>query len=329
MPSANSIPPLVTFLPPVWLRNPHLQSTLPTLSLWRWPVWRRSQALRACATAQVFEGNEVRLSGYLSLQNDRQSRWVILLHGWLGDASSSYVLSLGAALYAQGYHVVRLNLRDHGGSEHLNPGVFHSCLLDDVLSVVRNLQQRYEMRDLSMAGFSLGGNFALRVAAKASTQGISLRQVAAICPAVDPYACDVALTNGLPIYAQYFLHKWKQSLRRKQQLFPDRYDFTPWLGCRSITDLTDGLVRRYVGFAGAREYYAGYSLLGETLQQLDVPSQILLSADDPIVPVSDAQRLPMRKSLQITQTQYGGHCGFITGWWPERWSDEWAVAALA
>ncbi len=321
------------FLPPVGLRNPHVQSTLLSFAALRLPVLQQSRALRAVAEPVILDcGAGVRLSGFASRQPQAvatDAPWVILLHGWLGDAQSSYVLSLGAILYAQGYNVFRLNLRDHGGTEHLNPGLFHSCLLDEVVGAVRAVQHRYNIADLSLAGFSLGGNFALRVAARAGHAGINLRQVVAICPALNPHASDAALASGLPIYRHYFLSKWKQALQSKQRHFPGQYEFGALLHTRSITELTDILVQRHAGYSGAREYYDGYSLLGNTLSELRVPSRLLIAQDDPIVPAVDALRLPDNPFLHITSSDYGGHCGFIASWGGKRWVNQWAIDSLS
>lgn len=318
------------FLPPLGLRNPHVQSTLLSLSAWRLPVLQQSRVLRASAEPVILDcGAGVRLGGYASRQPQAaDAPWVILLHGWLGDAQSSYVLSLGAVLYAQGYNVFRLNLRDHGGTEHLNTGLFHSCLLDEVVGAVHAVQQRYGIVDLSLAGFSLGGNFALRVAARADRAGIKLRQVVAICPALNPHASDAALAAGPPMYRHYFLSKWKQVLKIKQQHFPREYQFGALLRSQSITELTDVLVQRHAGFSGVREYYDGYSLLGNTLHELQVPSQVLIAQDDPIVPAIDALHLPDNPHLRITSSDYGGHCGFIASWGGRRWVNQWAVDSL-
>ena len=319
------------FLPPAGLRNPHVQSTLLSLSAWRLPVLQQSRVLRAVAEPVILDcGDGVRLGGFASRQPraDLSAPWVLLLHGWLGDAQSSYVLSLGAVLYAQGYNVFRLNLRDHGDTEHLNPGLFHSCLLDEVVGAVRAVQQRYHITDLSLAGFSLGGNFALRVAARAGHAGIRLRQVVAICPALNPHASDAALAAGPAIYRHYFLSKWKQVLNSKQRLFPDRYEFGALLRSRSITELTDILVQRHAGFSGVREYYDGYSLLGNTLRALRVPSQVLIAQDDPIVPAVDAQHLPDNPHLHLASSDHGGHCGFIASWSGRRWVNQWALDVL-
>ncbi|MGC3981369.1 MAG: alpha/beta fold hydrolase [Steroidobacteraceae bacterium] len=320
------------FVPPFGLRNPHVQSTLLSLSAWRWPVLRQSRALRAASQVVVLEcGEGVRLSGFAALQpmNADQAPWVMVLHGWLGDADSSYVLSLGATLYAQGYNVFRLNLRDHGGTEHLNPGLFHSCLLDEAVGAVAAVQKLYAIEDLSLAGFSLGGNFALRIAAHAGQTGLKLRRVVAICPALNPHASDAALAAGSPVYRNYFLSKWKQVLRIKQRHFPEHYDFGALLDTHSITELTDRLVQRHAGFSGVREYYDGYSLLGSALQNLQVPSDVLIAQDDPIVPALDVQHLPDNPYLRITSSEFGGHCGFIASWSGERWVNQWALEQLS
>ena len=64
-----------------------------------------------------------------------------------------------------GFEVVRLNLRDHGATHHLNRELFHSCRLPEVVGAVRALALRFPGMPLVLAGFSLGGNFMLRVAA--------------------------------------------------------------------------------------------------------------------------------------------------------------------
>ena len=67
---------------------------------------------------------------------------MVLLHGWEGSAESLYVLSLAQLLYQQGFEIVRLNLRDHGETHHLNRELFHSCRLPEVVGAVRTLQRQ-------------------------------------------------------------------------------------------------------------------------------------------------------------------------------------------
>ena len=326
--SPQQEPELSVFSPPRGLRNPHLQSTLPTLWPWRLPVLWRSRRLRRQSQVKLFESADgVRLQAQCTVQGEHLP-WVIIVHGWLGHAESNYVLSLATTLFDTGYNICRLNLRDHGDTEHLNLGLFHSCLLDEVIDAVRSIQQHYAIKDLSLAGFSLGGNFVLRVAARAVMAHIQLRKVVAICPALNPHASDAALASGLSMYRQHFLNKWKQILKRKERLFPRQYDFSKMLGMQSITELTDVLVRTHAGFKGARDYYDGYSLLGKTLNSLVTPAYVLLAKDDPIVPVKDVELLASNPNLHITLSEFGGHCGFMSSLSGKRWADEWAKFCL-
>ena len=58
----------------------------------------------------------------------------------------------------------RLNFRDHGDTHHLNRDLFHSCRIDEVVGAVRAVRRAFATDPVAVAGFSLGGNFALRVA---------------------------------------------------------------------------------------------------------------------------------------------------------------------
>ena len=106
----------------------------------------RAKSLLLASRPTVLDcGAGVRLSGYHSRQEDagrpEATTLVVLLHGWEGSAQSLYVLALGGHLFNLGYDVFRLNLRDHGGSHGLNPGLFHSCRLDEVVGAVARLQR--------------------------------------------------------------------------------------------------------------------------------------------------------------------------------------------
>jgi len=87
---------------------------------------------------------------------------MVLLHGWEGRSESTYIQLLADTLYRQGVSIARLNFRDHGNTHHLNRGLFHSCRLDEVADAVRAVQDQWQPQQLFLAGFSLGGNFAIR-----------------------------------------------------------------------------------------------------------------------------------------------------------------------
>jgi len=161
---------------PRWLRNPHLQSLL-TSSAWRRAAGVEAMARTGAATTEhvIDAGDGVRLLGFHSHVPDRQPRGlVLLLHGWEGSSDSSYMRLTSARLLSKGFEVFRLNFRDHGDSHHLNEGLFHSCRLQEVLNAARWVAANFPARPLLAAGYSLGGNFALRLALAAPEVGLPL-----------------------------------------------------------------------------------------------------------------------------------------------------------
>lgn len=321
-----TVTPLASFAPPAWLVNAHLQSIVPSLRLRRPLLMRRARQLMACADTQVVDcGDGVRLLGHYSSQaaagREPARDLVILLHGWEGSADSMYVLSLGSYLFGLGCDVYRLNFRDHGPSHHLNEEIFHSCRLDEVVGAVGAIQRAIPHRRLTIAGFSLGGNFALRVAARAPAAGIELERAIGICPVLRPHTTMDVLEQGPFIYHQYFISKWKQSLRLKQRIFPQRYDFSPILAQRSIKEMTRIMVEQYSEFPSLDAYLSGYAIIGERLAQLAVPSHMLLSLDDPIIPARDLPEVARSPLLEITAIPHGGHCGFMESFVRESWAD--------
>src|SRR5690606_33850116 len=257
-----------------WLTNAHLQSILPSLKLRRPLLSMRARDLLAASRMHVVEcGDGVRLLGYHSTQTalgrPEARDLVILLHGWEGSADSLYVLSLGAYLFGLGCDVFRLNFRDHGPSHHLNREIFHSCRLDEIIGAVRSIEQRASNRRSTIAGFSLGGNFALRVAARAPSAGLNLERAVAVCPVLRPHSTMEVLEKGSFIYRQYFVSKWKRSLRLKQRLFPDLYDFKEVLAQKSLLRMTELLIEYFNEFPSVDAYLDGYAIVGDVLSRLE------------------------------------------------------------
>jgi predicted alpha/beta-fold hydrolase len=328
----DSTDTLDRFAPSGWLANAHVQSIVPSLSLRRPLVTRRARQMLAVADTRIVDcGEGVRLLGHYSSQQAAGRSpgrdLAILLHGWEGSADSIYVLSLGSHLFSLGCDVFRLNFRDHGPSHHLNEDIFHSCRLDEVIGAVRTIQSSMPNKRVTIAGFSLGGNFALRVAAKAPKAGLELERAIAVCPVLRPHSTMEMLETGWFVYQQYFINKWKRSLRLKQQCFPKRYDFSKILAQNSIRTMTELLVRHYSEFADLDAYLNGYAITGDALAGLSVPSHILMSLDDPIIPARDLQLLAPSPNLHVISMPKGGHCGFMDSFNGLSWADR-KIASL-
>lgn len=297
------------------LRNAHVQSALGSLPPLALLTWRRASALRATAQSLLLDcGEGVRLQGLYSAVRSGSARGLaVLLHGWEGSAESSCVRSLGATLYAAGYAVLRLNLRDHGGSQHLNRDLFHCGRLAEVLGALRALAERFPELPLFLAGFSVGGNFLLRAAAEPGLPS-SVRTLVAISPVLDPAATLQALERGPPMYRRAFVRRWSRSLRRKQRAWPQAHDFSQLLPLKDLRAMTAALVRTHTSFADLAAYLRDYDITGTRLGRLSVPCHVLLAEDDPLVPAGDLARLPALEQLRVWRSRFGGHCGFISDW---------------
>jgi len=303
------------FRPPLTLRSGHLQSLLGSSGLRRRVVRRRAAALQAAAEVWTLDGGDgVRLQGLYSAQPRDSRGLAVLLHGWEGNVNSNYMLGSGARLFSAGFDVFRLNFRDHGDTHHLNPGLFHSCRLEEVVRALGDLQGRLDARRWWLGGFSLGGNFSLRVALRAPGAGLDIGRVVAVCPVIDPARAMVSMERGIRFYERYFERKWSRSLKAKQAAFPELYGHETWYDLKSLRARTHYLATRHAGYASADAYFAGYSVAGGRLARLAVPVTLLTAADDPIVPVEDFHCLPDNPRLERIITRYGGHCSFLKNW---------------
>jgi hypothetical protein len=321
------------FRPRAWLRSPHLQSIVPSLPMRRAAVERRCRALLDASAPEVLDcGEGVRLLAHRATQQSLgrppAARLVLLLHGWEGSADSLYMLSLGQLLLERGFEVLRLNLRDHGDSHHLNPELFHSCRIAEVVGAVHRLQTLAPGQGISLVGFSLGGNFCLRVGAQAAGAGLHLERIVAICPVLDPGHTLERLERGWALYRRYFIWKWRRSLRKKRAAWPDRYDLGAALQLDTLTEMTEHLVCTYGGFESLGVYLRGYAIVDDALATLVHPARIIAAADDPIIPAVDLARLARPAALEITCEALGGHCGFFEGGHGSTWLEREVLATL-
>jgi len=309
-----------SFQPPWYLRSGQIQTILASIPL---RAWGKNPAREAAKEIIIKTPQGVRLQGYHSPQNSADTRGlVILLHGWEGSAESTYIACTGKALYQRGYDIFRLNLRDHGSSHHLNRGIFYAVLLEEVFQAVLQISQHEKEKPVFLVGFSLGGNFALRIARQMRHTPIdNLRHIVAISPVLDPLKATVRIDRQ-PMIRRYFLKKWLQSLQIKQGMFPDAYAFSEVFKLNTIMAVTDKMLDQYSDFNSASEYFKAYSILNDALDELSVPTTIITAADDPIIPVEDFYQLKLNHRTELIIHTHGGHNGFIDGFYLKSWYEQ-------
>ena len=316
---------------PSWpLTSGHIQTMLSSSGVRRQLLPARAHSVQDGAEHVVVDGGDgVRLTGAYTAQRVQKATrgLAVLFHGWEGSVDSTYVLQTGSRLLQDGWDVFRLNFRDHGDSHQLNEALFHSCRIDEVVNALADIARRYPARPMALAGFSLGGNFALRAALRAPQAGIPLSYALAVCPIIDPGEGLFSLEETAPwFYQAYFMHKWRRSLKTKQAAFPNREFFELAELRQSLRGLTEALVLRHTDFGSLQAYLDGYSVAGNALAAMPIPATILTAEDDPVIPVSSFRNLQLPPNVELDISRYGGHCGFISGMNMTSFTDDYIAA---
>jgi len=320
-----------TFTPPYLLCNPHIQTILASFRPRKYCIARRAGALlRAAGTHILDSGNGVRLLGSYSSRPENRKGLVVMIHGWEGSIDSSYLLSAAGVLFAHGFNIFRLNLRDHGESHHLNRELFASTRLDEVVNGVAEVVRLFPHKKKFLAGFSLGGNFALRIGLRAPLAGLSLDKIVAVSPLISPMNTTLNLEKNLFFYHAYFVSKWRRSLQKKLLLFPDLGYSDTILQRRSLGSMNEYFVPNHTGYASAASYLDAYGLTGDKLAAMQVDSHIIAAEDDPITRIQDlALVTACPPSIRFEITQYGGHCGFLQDFSLNSWVDRRLVSLFS
>lgn len=320
----------VDFAPPRGLRNAHLQTVLGTSPLRGYLGKRRLAAQAARTTTHLIDaGDGVRLAGvHDEPANGVTKGLALLLHGWEGSVDSSYMRLTAAELLRRGWSTFRLNFRDHGDTHHLNEEIFHSGRIDEVVRAAVDVSRRFPASRTVAAGYSLGGNFALRLALRATAAGLRLERVAAVCPVIDPAHTMDAMDHGVGVYRRYFERKWRGSLLRKRELYPHLTHLDDRTLGQRLREITRALVEGHTDYGTLDGYFDRYTIGGDRLANLDVPAEILTAADDPVIPVDDFETLKLAPSTNLVITPHGGHCGFLQNARLDGFAERWVADVL-
>ena len=243
---------------------------------------------------------------------------IVLVHGLEGSSNSNYIRGTAEKAWQAGFHVVRINQRNCGGTERLTGTLYNSGLSGDYRHVVTQLLAEDGIREVFAAGFSMGGNLILKMAAEfGPSPPPGLRAVAAVCPALDLAACADEI--GSPrnrIYSRHFVTSLRRHMRLKSRLFPALYPLTALNGLdrvRTVREFDNTITARFCGFRDADDYYARSSARA-LIGQIAVPSLVLTSQDDPLVPFRTFADPAITDNPVVTflAPRFGGHCAFIS-----------------
>jgi uncharacterized protein len=253
----------------------------------------------------------------------------ILVHGLEGSSNSQYVVGNSNKLWRAGCNIIRMNMRNCGGTEALSPTLYHSGLSNDVLKVMNFFVAQHGLQSMSLIGYSMGGNLVLKLAGELGNSAPpELRSAIGVSPALDLGASADALHRPQNrVYELKFLRALLMRYRRKVALFPHVYDPNLATGIRSLRELDDRITALYSGFTGSDDYYYR-AAAARVIDHIAVPTLILHALDDPFVRITEesCNRLKANPNIRLITTHHGGHCAFLAqpdadtgydGYWAE------------
>jgi uncharacterized protein len=254
---------------------------------------------------------------------------VIIVHGLEGSVESQYVIGTGSKAWTAGMSVIRMNMRNCGDTEMLTPTLYHSGLSADLGAVAKALIEEEGLQQISIVGFSMGGNLALKLAGEWSDHApMQVKAFATVSPAMDLAASADALHSWRNwLYERRFLRGLRKRYQRKAMLFPDMYDLAHLRRFASIREFDHEITARYEGFAGADDYYHR-AAAARVLEHIRVPTLVLHADDDPFIRIQTETRAKLidNPAIHFIETPHGGHCAFLAS--PNGYDGRWAERVL-
>ena len=240
---------------------------------------------------------------------------LVLVHGLEGSSDSNYMRGIAEKAFHRGFHVVRLNQRNCGGSEALTPTLYNSGMSRDYRAVVEELSTGDGFEQIFFAGYSMGGNLVTKMAGEfADSPPKALGGVCAVCPALDLAASADALERKENfLYQRHFVSGLMDRYARKQKLFPDRYPLNGLGPIRTVRQFDDVITAPQFGYRDAQDYYE-HAGAKRVAAQIRAPFLMITAQDDPVVPYSSfaAAKISDNPAIRFIAPRHGGHCGFIS-----------------
>jgi predicted alpha/beta-fold hydrolase len=204
-----------------------------------------------------------------------------------------------------------MDYRTCGAGLALAPRPYHAGLSGDVVAALRFVAPLCRASQLSLAGFSMGGGVALKaLGGHADELPGSLALAVAVNPPLDLAASCAYLTGPMRrLYDRYFAAVLARHVARHRGLSALRQELFA-SGVFRIREFDERVTVPVWGFATVGDYYAATSA-APFVKHVAVPTLILHSRDDPLIPGALFEDLECSDAVSVHLTDRGGHLGFI------------------
>jgi len=352
--SMDRILNLSPFNPPWWLRGGHRQTLAAGLWFGQLPEYRAVQR-----QVTLDDGDVV------VVHDDRPANWnpgdqvALLMHGLNGSHQSPLLVRIAKKLTQAGMRVFRWDLRGAGAGQGLAKLPYHAGCSDDLARVVSSVLEWCQLPDvvpirpqtdsaptcnepspapkpepfLHLFGVSLSGNILLKYLGEAPERvPQELRQAIAVNPPIN-LAQSVGAVRGALTgwYDRHFVGKLIRDLQHRQRQCPDAPMPANWNRPRGLIEFDDWYTAPVSGFSTGREYYDRCSA-EQFMPRIHVPTTVITSTDDPMVPLKmmTAKLHEWSSKIRLAIASGGGHVGYFArrGRDPDEFWLDWRIVEL-
>lgn len=304
---------------PLWLPDGHTQSIYP--ALFRKIPLTHSHSERM----ELPDGDFLDVDWHMRSEALHEKPLLIVSHGLEGSSRRHYVTGLIRAMLE--VNALAWNYRSCSGDPNRNLRFYHSGATDDLDFVIQQAVAR-GVKDIYLAGFSLGGNLSLKwLGENAKKASQFVRKAVAFSVPLHLSSSSQQLTRRENrLYTHRFLQTLLEKVTEKSARYP--MDITPSMltSIRSLYDFDNVITGPLHGFKDAEEYYERNSSL-YFLANIQVPTLIVNAKNDPFLSQECLPEQIDSDFVRIELPDSGGHCGFYPrNYRGQTWAEQRAAA---
>lgn len=236
----------------------------------------------------------------------------ILLHGLEGNSKRPYITGQAAILNRNGWDVAAVNLRGCSGETNLTYQSYNAGKTDDLETVLNTIIDRDKYREITLVGFSLGGNLLLKYLGERSSVPNQIKKAIAISTPLSLKGSLESLNEFSNwVYRKSFLTNLRKKYKTKMKHFPEKMNLSDYKKIKSLEAFDHLYTAPAHGFKNAFDYYEKNSSL-QFLPNITIPLYVLNAKNDSFLssecyPIELASKM---KNLHLEIPNYGGHVGF-------------------
>lgn len=282
-------------IPPFWAKGGHLQTILGTLL-------PHKKLEKYDKTFEVpLESADERL--HVSMVDGDEKVVLYLFHGLGGSVDSPYMQRFSLLGKRLGFKVMLTNHRGCGQGVMLSKNPYHSGRSEDLSKVIEFGKNLYPDHKHIAIGVSLSANALLLLCAGVRAK-VKPDYAIAINAPINLTDASFRLGFGLNrIYDKHFTNELTRYLKNNAyELNGKKF--------KTIYEFDDIYTAPLGGFKNRDHYYETCSAK-QYLKDIDIPTLIITSKDDPFVKVDEYLNADFSNSTEVHIEESGGHVGYI------------------